>query len=108
MPIDPVLLCKDCKFSKMNVANRIFTLGGLVGTESFMYKCTKNVKPARDVIDPVIGPEHIKAEMNYCETERKHGDCGPTGKYWLPKHKKDLFKALTKDYNDWISRKANR
>ena len=100
MAIDPVYLCKDCKFSKMSLANRIVTFNGMVGAKGFMYKCTRTLKPARDVIDPVVGPERIKAETNYCELERKHGDCGPTAKYWTAKHKKDLFKMLTKEEHD--------
>jgi hypothetical protein len=100
MAIDTVLLCKDCKFSKMSFGNTIFTLGGLVGTKGFMYKCSKTFKPAHDELDFVTGPERIGANMSYCEVERKHGDCGPTGKYWTPKYKKDLFKMLTKEYND--------
>lgn len=97
MAIDPVLLCKDCKFSKMNLFNKITTLGGLVGAKGYMYQCAKTFKPAKDIIDPVTGPEIKKSEMSYCESERKHGDCGPTAKHWVPKHKKDLFKMLTKE-----------
>lgn len=100
MTIDPVYLCKDCRFSTMSVGNRIFTLNGLVGSKGFMYKCTKTYKPAYDIIDPVIGPEHIKSSITYCQVERKHGDCGPTAKYWAPKKKKDLFKMLTKENHD--------
>ena len=100
MAIDPVLLCKDCKFSKMSLANRILTFNGVVGAEGFMYRCTKTFKPDRNVIDPVVGPKRVKPELSYCETERKHGDCGPTAKYWTPKHKKDLFKMLTKEDHD--------
>lgn len=97
MPIDPVLLCKDCKFSKLGLVNTITTLGGLVGTKEFMYKCSRSVKPAHEVIDPVTGPTKIKAETSYCKLERSHGDCGPTAKHWMPKRKKDLFKMLTKE-----------
>jgi hypothetical protein len=104
MSIDEVYLCKDCKFSKMSVVNNIFTLGGRIGDKSFMYKCSNAIKPAHEIIDPVFGLEKIKATMPYCTIERtndsKNIKCGPTGKYWAPKHKKDLFKALTKDYND--------
>ena len=101
MAIDPVLLCKDCKFSKLSTINNIMTLGGMVGTKDFMYKCSKAVTPAREIIDPVTGPAKIKAEVSYCSIERKHGDCGPTAKFWIPKHKKDLFKLLTKEtYRD--------
>lgn len=100
MAIDPVLLCKDCKFSTMSVGNRIFTLNGLVGAKGFMYTCTKTYKPAHDRIDPVVGSEHIKSSTTYCQVERKHGECGPTAKNWVPKKKKDLFKMLTKEDYD--------
>lgn len=100
MAIDPVLLCKDCKFSKLGAVNTIMTLGGLVGVKDFMYKCSKAVTPDREIIDPVTGPTKIKAEKTFCSIERKHGDCGPTAKHWSPKHKKDLFKMLTKEEHD--------
>ena len=99
MAIDNVYLCKDCKFSKMSVLNTITMLGGRVGAQNFMYKCTKTFKPGRDIIDPVTGPEFVKPELSYCESERKHGECGPTAKNWAPKKKKDLFKMLTKEEN---------
>ena len=99
-----VYLCKECKFSKMSIANNIFTLGGRIGAKSFMYKCSNATKQAHEVIDPVHGVEHVKAAMPFCTIERtsdyQNTRCGPTGKNWAPKHKKDLFKALIKDYND--------
>ncbi len=65
-----------------------------------MYKCNKSVTPAREIIDPVTGPTKIKAETAYCSFERKHGNCGPIAKNWVPKHKKDLFKMITKESYD--------
>ena len=100
MAIDPVLLCKDCKFSKMGVFYNITTLGGRVGTKGFMYSCSNAIKPGQNIVDPVTGPEYIEPEMPYCEIERNHGQCGPTAKYWVPKKKKDLFKMLTKEQHD--------
>jgi hypothetical protein len=104
MAIDEVYLCKDCKFSRMSIVNNIFTLGGHIGAKSFMYKCSNAIKPAHEIIDPVFGLEKIKAAMPYCTNERtqdsQNTKCGPTAKYWTPKHKKDLFKALTKEYYD--------
>jgi hypothetical protein len=100
MPIDPVYLCKDCKFVKMSIFNNIFTLGGRMGVAGYMYKCTRAIKPARDIIDPVTGPEKVKPEISYCSVERQYGGCGPTAKHWTPKHKKDLFKMLTKESYD--------
>lgn len=95
-----VLLCKDCKFSKMSLTNRIITLNGNLGARGFMYKCTKTYKPGHNIIDPVTGPEYVNPAISYCEVERKHGDCGPTAKNWIPKKKKDLFKMLTKEEHD--------
>ena len=104
MAIDEVYLCKDCKFSKMSLFNNIATLGGRIGAKSFMYKCSNAIKPAHEIIDPVHGTERIKAAMPYCTIERgtdfNNTKCGPTGKYWAPKHKKDLFKMLTKEHYD--------
>ena len=100
MPIDPVYICKDCKFSKMDVLDTIFTLGGRMGVRGSMYNCAKTVKLAHSVLDPVTGPERVKPEMPYCSVERKYGDCGPNAKHWVPKHKKDLFKMLTKESHD--------
>lgn len=104
MAIDPVYLCKDCKFSKMSIANTILTFGGRMGAKGFMYKCSNAITPAHEIIDPVHGAERVKAAMPYCTIERgtdfNNTKCGPTGKYWAPKHKKDLFKMLTKEHYD--------
>ena len=100
MPIDPVYLCKDCKYSKMDILSYVVSLGGRVGVKDWMYKCKKSEAPAKEVIDMVTGPKIIKPELLYCDVERKHGECGPTAKHWQPKHKKDLFKMITKESYD--------
>lgn len=97
MPIDPIYLCKDCKFSKMDVLDTIFTLGGRVCVVSSMYRCSKSIQPAHYINDIVTGPVKINAEIPFCAIERGHGSCGPSAKHWVPKHKKDLFKMLTKE-----------
>lgn len=97
MPIDPVLFCKDCKHCKMDIFSWVTSLGGRFNAKDYMFKCGHSIEPAREIINPVYGPEKIKQKMSYCDHERKHGDCGPTAKYWIPKHKKDLFKMLTKE-----------
>lgn len=100
MPIDPVYLCKDCKHCKMDIFSYITSLGGRVGVKDWMFKCSNTFKPAREIVNPVFGTEKIKAEMSYCDHERKNGRCGPTARYWQPKHKKDLFKMITKESYD--------
>ena len=92
-------LCKDCKHCVMDKFGRITTLGGLLGVEDWMFKCSKIVYPARVVVNPVTGNEKVKEKLTYCSIARNSENCGPNAKYWTPKHKKDLFKALTKERN---------
>lgn len=100
MAIDSVYICKDCKFSKMDISDIIFTLGGNVGVTNSMFMCSKTITSANITVDPVIGHKKIKHEMPYCSVERKWGECGPEARHWIPKHKKDLFKMLTKESYD--------
>lgn len=94
-------LCKDC------IHSRISTFGKY-GSYFFewsppkghWYKCAKTVSQEKKEIDPVTGPKKIKSTMQYCDIERKHGECGMNARYWAPKKKKDLFKMLTKDHNN--------
>ena len=92
-------LCKDCKHCVMDTFGWITTLGGRLGVADWMFKCSRIGQPAHVVVNPVIGYEKIKERLSYCSIARSIGDCGPTAKYWTPKHKKDLFKALTKERN---------
>ncbi len=95
------LLCKDCKHSCMSLTNRIFTLNGLVGTDKYTYKCRQAYVEAEVKYDPVVGQEKIKPEYQSCIwVRREDGKCGPDGKLWTNKHKKDLFKMLTKEDHD--------
>lgn len=84
----------------MDIMDRIFTLNGLVGVVDTNYKCTKFPKEATVVHNMVTGPEKVKAKLPFCELVRRHGECGQNAKYWQPKHKKDLFKMLTKEDHD--------
>lgn len=93
-------LCKDCIHSHMDFMDKVFTLGGRVGTSSTNYKCSKFPKKETIVNNLVTGPEKRKAELPFCEIVRNHGECGKNAKYWSPKHKKDLFKMLTKDHDN--------
>ena len=93
-------LCKDCKHSTMLLVDRIFTLNGLVGVIDSNYKCSKFPQNETVVENMVTGPQKVKAKLPYCEVTRRHGECGLNGKHWQPKHKKDLFKMLTKENYD--------
>jgi hypothetical protein len=92
--------CKDCKHSTMHLSDKIFTLGGRIGVIDANYKCTKFPEAKTVVEDIVLGSKKVKAKLPYCSIARRHGDCGLDGKYWSPKHKKDLFKMLTKEHHD--------
>jgi hypothetical protein len=94
------LLCKDCKHSFMSLSNRIMTLNGIAGANKYTYKCKKAFVDQEVKYDPVLGSEKIKPEYQSCVwVRRPDSPCGPEGKLWAPKHKKDLFKMLAKEYN---------
>jgi hypothetical protein len=95
-----VLACKDCKHCTMLFIDKIFTFGGRVGVHDVNYKCSKFPESAKVVENMVLGPCKVKAKLPYCEIVRRHGECGQDGKHWTPKHKKDLFKMLTKEHYD--------
>lgn len=96
-----VLLCKDCVHSRMDPIAKIFTLGGRIGNDEIHYKCQKFVRPAMEIIDMVTGPKKVKEKATFCELARSDAKkCGPEAKFWKPKHKKDLFKYMTKEHYD--------
>ena len=96
---DTEYLCKDCKHSYINPLAKI-------GSYVFdfrkpgpnWYSCLRSPDPARVEFNSVTGQHSIKKIVPFCELERKHGYCGPEGRQWAPKHKKDLFKMLTKEH----------
>ena len=98
---DDVLACKDCIHSRVSLSNRIFTLNGRVADSDAFYRCSKFPKAEIISSDPVLGTKREKAQLPFCSlTRREYGECGENGKYWRPKHKKDLFKMLTKESYD--------
>lgn len=89
------LLCKDCKYSFVSLGNLFFTFGF---PTSDMHRCRKAFKPNRVVFDPVYGNQNVKGTYRSCNSNRaNYGDCKPIAIMWAPKHKKDLFKMLTKE-----------
>ena len=100
MATDNTYLCKDCIHSHISPFAYLSYIFELKEPQSHWYKCSKTFKDEHEVADPVIGPKNVKPELSYCEIERKYGNCGPDAKNWVPKKKKDLFKMLTKEYND--------
>jgi len=101
METKDVYLCKDCKHRKMDLFAWVFTLGGNVNLQDWMYTCRKSVRLEKRVINPVTGPEKIKKKLEFCSTARISNEfCGPDARHWSPKHKKDLFKAIKRVYNE--------
>jgi hypothetical protein len=92
--------CKDCKHSKMDFIDKVFTLGGRFDVSDVNYKCSKFPKEETIVENMVIGPKKVEARLPYCEIVRRHGECGQNARYWQPKKKKDLFKMLLKENHD--------
>ena len=100
-------LCKDCKYSKIPLTSRIMNTIFFMPNEYFEYRCTRKSKMSAIKFSPVIGQYIDKSEHNknpYCHNEREEYEhkkdnpehCGPEGKHWTPKDKKDLFKYLLK------------
>lgn len=95
---DEVLLCKDCKHSFRK-------WGDWFVPEKYSLKCRLAYREEKVEVDPVIGKQITPAHYENCNTSRldylsKHNDeegCGKQGRFWQPKHKKDLFKLIKKE-----------
>ena len=62
------------------------------------YHCQKGKQEEPAKIDAITGRKtKTKITYKYCFLARLNNElCGPDAKYWAPKHKKDLFRAITK------------
>jgi hypothetical protein len=77
------VLCKDCKHASWNPL-KLYT-----------WYCKREMVPEQIKEDPVTGPTVRKAYYQGCAMARIGSDgCGKDGKFWEPKHKKDLFKFI--------------
>lgn len=95
------LLCKDCKHSFRTIYDIV-----LMGWSSpYAYKCKKMFKDSAPEPNPVVGVKikaaHYEsctlARMDYLSKTKQDTVCGPSGAWWQPKNKKDLFKLFTKE-----------
>ena len=92
--------CKDCKHSMVSLGARIgsiiFDLGKVPNHD---YKCKLSNQEKSVDYNLVTGPKKIEAYYENCSSWRSpfNDRCGPEGRHWTPKHKKDLFLALTKE-----------
>ena len=91
-------LCKDCKHSFVKTSAFIFSFGK---PSTYLYRCRRAFKPKTTKFDPVYGTKAVEGEYLSCRQNRQeYGECKKAAKFWAPKHKKDLFKALVKEHND--------
>lgn len=87
------VLCKDCVHS-------FYPWYDFLYSDDLKYKCKKTYKPDSIEPSPVGGTRKVTGGYDMCKYTRmrtgRDGDesCGPDGKWWEPKHKKDLFVYL--------------
>lgn len=96
------LYCTDCVYSFVPMEQKLvhYMTSPFSKIPGYAYKCKYTSAEAKEIkISPVTGPEKVKFEYPSCfENRRFDSECGHAATHWAPKHKKDLFKMLTKDY----------
>lgn len=87
--------CKDCKYSFIAIKDQIIYA---FSDSPMRYSCKKDAENREESFNPVTGRKvKAKIKYEYCWVARlKNGYCGEEAKYWAPKNKKDLFRALIK------------
>lgn len=90
---EDIVTCISCRHSHISFTNLL-----LSGQQ---YAQCKRTERSTTTYDPVTGKTVAKVDMHYCNTERgdfggRLEECGPKGVYWVPKHTRDVFKALRK------------
>ena len=91
------LACKDCIHSYVPWDSRImYTIFSFGKIPRMEYRCVKFTTNKPPEPDPVTGPEKFTPEYERCYSLRGYNGACKGGIHWAPKHKKDLFKALTK------------
>ena len=92
--VNKELLCKNCIHGFVPLAD--WPNYYILRSHHWM-KCRKTGKLDESTFNPVTGYIKKKADYKDCWEERdRSGGCGPSAKFWSPKHKKDLFKLLTR------------
>lgn len=90
------VLCKDCIHGFIKWRD----LPGAWFDKTYYLYCKKAYVEPKIESNPVTGDHLVPAHYQRAHTFRlkfyaDHKDrCGPEGKYWLPKHKKDFFVLL--------------
>jgi hypothetical protein len=89
--------CLSCKHRKLHSFLDHFASAE---RQRYIGYCEKVFMPAHEKFDPVIGNIKVEAKYETCGMARldklnKQTElCGPEGRWWEPKDKKDLFKFI--------------
>lgn len=89
--MEDIVSCKSCKHVRYDWKNFPFNIGSI-----YAWNCNRVTSKEEVEFDPVNGKELVKpSARKICMSARsEYGECKPEGKFWEPKHKKDLFKYL--------------
>ena len=83
------LLCKDCTHFRFPFLDRIKGLSNVYGT----CKLTTSTEVEYDYVN---GKDRSRIVLKNASIERKYGECGAEGKFWVTKKKNLLFTLLKK------------
>ena len=81
----PEVFCKDCRHNRAGLVARFLNFAPA-------WTCAIDPKPAK--IDPVTGGKEPAGFWNCSATRIDPNVCGPVGRAWQPRNKKDLFKYI--------------
>lgn len=93
-------LCQDCRHSFIPVSQWIFLpvkwmdrLFNNDDSDQWYYRCRKVIKEQRTEFNPVTGSKLLKQEHKLCVSarDRYNQECGPEGKLWTPKYRRDFL-----------------
>lgn len=91
--MDDYVTCKSCQHVRYDWKYFPFNLGNQTS-----WMCDK-VRTKEEVeTNPITGKQFVKPpERRMCVVARgEYGDCGHEGKFWTPKHKRDIFKYIAR------------
>lgn len=96
MTKETLLLCSACIHSTVPLSAKIASFP--FKPNAFFFRCKKDVKEEHIDFNPVTGPKKIQKHYESCHVTRSSysGICGPEGKLWSPKQKKNIFLAITR------------
>ena len=95
------LLCKDCKHSFQLWYDRL-----AMANPSYTLRCRLSYR--QEVVEKnwVTGHRVKPPEYELCSsarykyvTEDRDINCSEQGRFWAPKHRRDLFKLIAKDHH---------